>query len=163
MVVSDVLIEHASPNLVVGLWQNAVIQIFYGPITVAGLKRTDIVHRRVAASFEQTLSFSVTASQFHLPDAEARRVASQLIESRGTRLLVSAIVIEGGGMWATAARSAVTGMFLLGGGLKRNRSFSNIDEAANWSAPLVKPALDAAALAKAVQTVRTYDRANERP
>ncbi len=151
----SVPIEVANENLVCGTWQSALIYVFTGTVTLQTLTLIDAVHDRLAERFpRRTVAISISAANLKLPDAETRSFGQKLIAKRPADAVVSAVVLEGGGIWAAGARAAVSTMFLIARTERQNKVFSSFELAANWAAPLADPVMRADDLRQAIQLVR---------
>lgn len=67
-----------------------------------------------------------------LPTAEARRLVSQSMSRNSNGIACIAVVTEGSGFWASAMRSAITGIGLLANGGFALRSYRTLDDLTAW-------------------------------
>jgi hypothetical protein len=66
------------------------------------------------------------------PTPEAQQEFAGLYDERNSRLACMAIIVEGGGFWASRMRSMITGMRLASPGSIKLRVHENIDELLAW-------------------------------
>ncbi|MFV8752885.1 hypothetical protein ACNOYE_20255 [Nannocystaceae bacterium ST9] len=102
------------------------------------------------AKAPQTGLIMVLREGTKMPEMGARKAAAKMIEEVGDRFCGMHVVLRGSGFWASALRSAITGLALLIRKQQSARAYSEVREAAD---ELVKqiPSLDAAALTQAVE------------
>lgn len=63
-----------------------------------------------------------------MPDAPTRARAAEL-QKAATVSGIDVVVLTGGGLWSTAARAVLTGIYLVSGKLSENRVAVDVDEA----------------------------------
>jgi len=162
MIPTEVRLEDANEDFVCATYKNVIVYVFHTSVTIDVLKRISVIHNRLKMSFpKQTISVSISIPNTGLPDAETRKFSSEQIKRTRADEVVSAVLLEGSGMWAAGARALITGVFLVSGSLRRNRVFAQADLCAAWAVPLSLEALDVAELTKVIKTVRaTAPRAN---
>ncbi len=133
---------------------DTMIQVWSGPIPMEAIVATGESHRRIRASgFDKVCVFAVTEGGIELPSAEVRRASGELMRDNRPELGCNAVVVPAAGFWASAARSALTGIFLIGSGGVPTKVFSEIAPACAWHAAHAV-ATDPAALEAAVEELR---------
>jgi hypothetical protein len=85
-----------------------------------------------------------------MPEMGARKAAATMMEEVGERFQGMHVVLQGSGFWASALRSAITGLAMLIRNQQSARAYTNIREAADEVAKQI-PGLSAAALTEAVE------------
>lgn len=81
-------------------------------------------------------SVSLAVNRAPLPTYEARRAIHELTRRNEKNIVCAATLIEGTGFWASAIRSLVTSLHLVGRWSFELKTFSDIDTLAEWVAPV---------------------------
>lgn len=102
------------------------------------------------AAAPQTVLLMVLREGTKMPEMGARRAAAKMIEEIGERFRGMHVVLHGSGFWASALRSAITGLSMLMGNHSTARAYSTVREAAEEVAKQI-PGLSAAALTEALE------------
>ena len=98
-------------------FENITIVVWYGKPTVTAAEQLARVSQRRRAEFEQGISaVHMVQGTFEMPDAATRDTFVKLLRDGGGKLAVVCVVIRGGGFWASAMRSLVTGLRVLSRG-----------------------------------------------
>lgn len=131
----------------------------YGPvgvwITSLAVNVDDFTHLRgiydgPLAKAPQTALLMVLREGTKMPEMGARSAAAKMIEDIGDRFRGMHVVLQGSGFWASALRSAITGLAMLIRNQQSARAYTNIREAADEVAKQI-PGVSAAALTEAVE------------
>ena len=126
-------IVHQESCYVLGTWGNVAI-------TVWGTQGTGpLVDRHAGCLAELALrypggfsSLHITGRQAPLPTPEARAKLSEILEQYQHSLACVGVVLEGSGFWASAIRSFIVGLRLLGPRAVDLQVRASIAEVANW-------------------------------
>ena len=142
------------PRHCVAALGDTMIQVWSGPIPMEAITATGESHKRLIASgFSKVCVFAVTEGGIELPSGDVRRASGALMRQNRAELGCNSVVVPAAGFWASAARSALTGIFLIGSGSVPTKVFSDLGEACVWHATHTV-ATEAAELATAVETLR---------
>lgn len=125
-------VAHVSPELVLGSYSNVHISIYRATPSVELLKLDQRHHEALAATVGSTVVCTVSAFGIKLPDSDARDLASELVRKNARFVRAAATLTEGDGFWASAARSAVTAVFLLARQPYPSRVFADVMECGAW-------------------------------
>jgi hypothetical protein len=77
-------------------------------------------------------SVHMVNARVKLPDAETRDVLAQIMKNTGNALACAAVIVDGGGFWASALRSFVTGLRVLAPGTVDLHAYASIQEVLAW-------------------------------
>lgn len=129
-------------------------------ITGMAVNNEDFVHVRAVfdgalAKEPKTALLMVLKEGTKMPEMGARKAAAEMIEAIGERFAGMHVVLRGSGFWASALRSAITGLAMLVRRKQAALAYSTVREAADEIATLI-PGLSAVDLATAVE--RLVDR-----
>ncbi len=94
------------------------------------------------AKLPKTALLLVLREGTKMPEMGARKAAAKLIEDIGERFCGMHVVLRGSGFWASALRSAITGLAMLIRNKQSARAYSTVREAAD---ELVKQMTDLSA------------------
>ena len=98
-------------------FENITIVVWYGKPTLAAAQLLARVSQRRRAEFTNGISaVHLVQGVFEMPDAPTRDTFVKLLRDGGSKLAVVCVVIRGGGFWASAMRSLVTGLRVLSRG-----------------------------------------------
>jgi hypothetical protein len=116
-------------------WHNVTLCVWLATATLGGVTRLATLDAENAES----LPGGVTAihwleSGVGLPSAEVRASLRNTAEGHRNHLHCLGVVLNGGGFWASALRSALTGITLLSSRAIPTRFFSEANECAQWVA-----------------------------
>jgi len=131
-------------------------------ITGMAVNNEDFVHLKAIyagplAKVPQTALLMVLREGTKMPEMGARKTAASMIEAIGERFCGMHVVLRGSGFWASALRSAITGLAMLVPKKKDSaRAYSEIREAADELAKQI-PGLSAAALTEAVEQLMVQE------
>lgn len=126
---------HATDELHLVQVGNVHLSLYLTTPTVSLLDVDQRHHEALAKQVGGTVVLTVARHGLALPDDGARRRAAELVRHNATFVRRSASVIEGDGFWASAARSAVTAVFVFARQPYPSRVFGLVDEAAAWLQP----------------------------
>ena len=105
-----------------------------GPITSEFIREANAAGATLARRVRGTIgALDVVRSDAPLPDAALRAEAAQLARAAGDRVAAAANVVVGEGFTASAIRSVLTAMTVIGGGAPR-RTFAQPAPAVDWLA-----------------------------
>jgi hypothetical protein len=115
-------------------WQNLSFVVWLGPANIESVARLDQISLALRERYPQGVSgvHIVVSGQTQLPTAEARAALVRMTNDYGTWLCAIAVVIRGGGFWASAMRSVVTAMRVLGSRAFEMRIHGSIEEVVEW-------------------------------
>lgn len=102
------------------------------------------------AKVPQTGLLLVLREGTKMPEMGARKAAATLIDEVGERFCGMHVVLRGSGFWASALRSAITGLAMLIRNQQSARAYSDVRAAADELAKQI-PGLSATALTEAVE------------
>jgi hypothetical protein len=107
----------AGENYHVATWDRVLIEVLMEGVTIEALKARLDAHRKLYDKYpDRVLSLSVVPAGVNLPDSELRKESGRVVKMLAPRTQVIVVVLEGEGFWASAARSALTGIQLLAPG-----------------------------------------------
>jgi hypothetical protein len=129
-------IEYETAGCVFAIWKNVVIAIWATQATSELVAELSRIATYWADQREgQFSTVHVIRNGSPLPNGEARAALMALIEQFGHRLACVATQIEGAGFWASAMRSLLTSLRLIGGRTSyKARTFQTTQEIATWLA-----------------------------
>jgi hypothetical protein len=81
---------------------------------------------------ERVSSVHLVNSRVKLPDAETREMLAKIMRDSTTALACATVIIDGGGFWASALRSFVTGMRVLAPGSIDLHAHASVAEVMTW-------------------------------
>jgi hypothetical protein len=124
-------------------------------ITGMAVNNEDFMHVRAVfdgplAKAPKTALLMVLKEGTKMPEMGARKAAADMIEAIGDRFVGMHVVLRGSGFWASALRSAITGLAML---VRRKQSalaYSTVEEASKEIATLI-PDVSASELTSAVE------------
>jgi hypothetical protein len=126
-------IAHMDEHVAVG-FVGRVLIISYRLLTSLALRladeRASAYHKQIGGQSLCTISMLDVRMEF--PDQATRDLASELGRNAAVRQLALASVLFGSGFRASAARAASAGIMLLSRSRVPQRTFSTVEEAANW-------------------------------
>jgi hypothetical protein len=114
-------------------WRNMTIVVWSGQATgasVAQLDRVSVLCRKRDPHGHSVVHIVHEPTQ--LPSAEARAGLAQMMSDNADVLSAMAIVVGGSGFWATAMRSVVTAMRMVGSRAFELRINGSIQEVVDW-------------------------------
>lgn len=98
-------------------FENITIIVWHGKPTVAAAEELTRVSQRRRAEFPHGISaVHLVQVTFEMPDGPTRDTFVKLLRDGGGKLAVVCVVIRGGGFWASAMRSLLTGLRVLSRG-----------------------------------------------
>jgi hypothetical protein len=114
-------------------WQNMTIIAWCGQATGASVARLAQIsmHCRTRDSHGHSV-VHIVREPTQLPDFEARASLLRMMNENAGVLAAMAIVVGGSGFWATAMRSVVTAMRMVGSRAFELRINGTIQEASEW-------------------------------
>jgi hypothetical protein len=120
--------------------------------TVQSLEIISAAGQKHRAIHKPVVAITLVPLRVPLPDDAARKFSAKLMKDGSHETAASAIVLEGDGFWASAARAAVAGMYLLSGSNMAQKPFASIDDAVGWIAPMLS--VDPSALVAGLKDLR---------
>ena len=121
---------------VFGAWKGVFVAIWKVQATGAKVDRLEkAVARMTARNPGMRSNVHVVLGGSELPTPEARAGLAALMKRNKGDIACVATVIGGDGFWASALRSASTGIQLVAGSSIESRMFRTVDAAAAWLAP----------------------------
>lgn len=150
----DLQIHDRGPRHRVAALGDTMIQVWCGAIPMAAIVATGRSHQRIReAGHDKVAVLAFTEGGMELPSAAVRKASAELMKKNRPELACNSVVVPGGGSWASAARSALTGIFLVGSGGVPSRVFGDIPAAVTWHCGYAESTTPVA-LAPAVQRLR---------
>jgi hypothetical protein len=118
----------------VGLLGQLTVTVWFGrPDKAAALVLSRISDDCIARMHgEQGSSVHLVNARVKLPDADARDVLAQIMKNSGNAVACAAVVVDGGGFWASALRSFITGLRVLAPGTVDLHAYASIQEVLAW-------------------------------
>lgn len=113
-------------------------------------KQVRAVYEGPLAKAAKTGLLMVLKEGTKMPEMGARKAAADLIDELGERFCGMHVVLRGSGFWASALRSAITGLSMLVRRQQSVRAYSEVREAADELAKLI-PELSAVELSAAIE------------
>jgi hypothetical protein len=127
------VVHDAEPgSFLFGSYQNVVIAVWTGSANVSGVERLAKVAGPVRASIGRGSSVHLIVGSAGLPTEEARAGFVKLTQNSADLIACLGIVVAGTGFWASALRSAMTGMHSQRTGSFDYRLLGSIDELVEW-------------------------------
>jgi hypothetical protein len=147
--------------------ENITIIVWWGPASTLAVQRLHRITEQRRKQHPQGLSvIHIVKGDLVLPDQETRDAFVRLMRDSDTALAAVAVVIGGGGFWASALRSVITGMRVLARSAFEMRLHGNIDEVLKWlpdkHAKRTGVVIDKDRLRRALETAGTAARIDER-
>jgi hypothetical protein len=112
-------------------WQHTHIVVWYGAATGEAAERLGRMTGKPPAGTRRSDVHIITEGT-GLPHAEARSGFAQLMKDMREDIACLGVVIEGGGFWASAMRSAVTGLGMMAPKGLPFRALPSIDALIAW-------------------------------
>jgi hypothetical protein len=95
-------------------WENVAINLWSSPPTAEAVDvMSELTERSVSDCPGGIASIHWLAEGVGLPTAEARIGLGELVKRYPRHVICAAVLLPGGGFWASATRSALTGIMLL--------------------------------------------------
>lgn len=141
------------PSIAIGAFANVHLCDYRGELTLEALEAANQHHRNLMTRFPRTFVLGQARPNLPLPVSQVRQRAAVLIEENRTHVEGSALVVDGTGFWASAARSVMTASFAIARQPYPSKCFATGVEAGTWLATLpaghgLGPAQVASALAQ---------------
>jgi len=117
-------------GFVVATWDRVLLEAFSGGVTLESLRARAEAHRQLYDRHPgRVLSLTVARNGIRLPEAEVRSEAVRVMKQIGPKTEQIVVAVPGQGFWASAARSALTGMMLLAPKATRMQIVGGVEEA----------------------------------
>lgn len=114
-------------------WQNVTIFVWQDGATIEAVRRLAEVTEPVYATYPEGVSnVHVIDARVPLPDNAVRDELTALMRTRAEQRGCIGVVLDGGGFWASALRSLITGMRVLTPRSFELRIMSSSEEIARW-------------------------------
>ncbi len=149
---------YADDRIAIGAIGYVHVAFYRGTIDLPALQRDRAFHERLKAQHPKgTVVFTASKPNVGLPSSEVRKESVAMLKANRDRVYGTAVLVEGDGFWASAARSVATGVFQLAPPPYPVKIFARPDEAAAWIAGL-GPGIDGglALLREAIDEVRAH-------
>ena len=130
------VITYASRGCVMAHWRGIGIVAWATQATGAHARELAILAEEVGKTHTRGSNVSLVVNRAPLPTQEARRAIHELTLRYEKNIVCAATVIEGAGFWASAIRSLVTSLHLVGRWSFDLKTFSEIDTLSEWLAPI---------------------------
>jgi hypothetical protein len=116
-------------------WANVAINVWSSQPTLAAVQvLSELTERSLSACPDGIASVHWLDQGVALPTAEARVSLSELAKRYPKHVTCAAVMLQGSGFWASATRSALTGIMLLAPGTFSLRFFGELGELARFIA-----------------------------
>jgi hypothetical protein len=114
-------------------WQNIIFSFWPCQATGAAvIRHKKIFDALVEAHPEGISTIHIISDSASIPTSEARSLFVEIMKQHSKKIACVAIVLLGGGFWASALRAAVTGMRMLAPNTFPLHMYDNIEELKNW-------------------------------
>lgn len=149
-------------------WQNITMFVWQGRAGLQAVRRLAEVTDPIYAAYPEGVSnIHILTAGIPLPGNEVRDELGKLMRSRAHQRACIGFVLEGGGFWASALRSLITGMRVLAPRSFELRIGGSVEEVANWlPGPHFKKTgrhVDSESIRAAIEETRTASIALEPP
>lgn len=132
-----VVLDAQAGEHVFGAWKNVFVAVWKIQANGAKVERlSKAIVRMTARAPGLRSNVHVIVAGADLPTPEARAGFASLIKRNKDGIACMAMIVEGEGFWASAQRSATTGIQLEAGTSVESRLFRTVDAAATWLAPV---------------------------
>ena len=119
-------------------WRNVLMMHWHGPVTMDAVQATHPAHDAVYAEYPRGLGvFVIVSDSTPIPPTEVRQVSALIIRATAGEVLCQCTIIEGGGFWGSAARSAAAAINILSRPPNPTRVFGEVEEAVAWQTPFL--------------------------
>lgn len=117
-------------------WRNVTMSVWWLQATGPAVARMATFARATMRSHPEGMSnIHIIKEGAQLPDAEGRKGLMELMRYHERDIACAAVVVGGGGFWASALRGAVTGMWLAAATPIDMRLMGTYGEVATWLPP----------------------------
>jgi hypothetical protein len=123
------VVAKRTERLVIATWRNIVMWVGGGEASAAEIR---LLHKTLDHVPDKAALMLWLPDKAPLPDSEGRTAASRLFREGGPKITAFAVITEGGGFWASAVRSIVTGLNLAARSRFAFKSFDAIESATPW-------------------------------
>ena len=131
------LVARQGRNLV-GTWQNLVLAVYGDSPDAIPMRAIHASHLDLLQRFDKVGHLVLIHGMPRLPTPEARELATEF--NRQSRMSSIAVVLDGEGFWASAARGFLTAVFFFQRNTVPTQLFGTLDEALRWQAFVLGPA-----------------------
>jgi hypothetical protein len=125
------LIDDAPGTYRLYKWQHVHIVVWVGAASGEAARRLGRMTPKPPAGTRRS-DIHIVTSGIALPSADARAVFVELMREMQGDIACLAAVIEGGGFWASAMRSAVIGLAMMAPKVVPFRAFASLDDLTAW-------------------------------
>jgi hypothetical protein len=132
---SGLVISYAAPGCVIAHVRNMTFSAWDAAPTVEHVEAFMALARSLSATYPRNSNVTLVMRNTELPGADARASLEVLTAQFATAIHSVALVIDGGGFWASMIRSFLTGLHVLRGNGYRCKAFATPSEAAPWLLP----------------------------
>lgn len=119
-------------NLVLATWEDVVLWIGSGDASEAEIGHLHDALTAAVSSVNKTGLVLWLPHRAAAPDSAGRTRAARMFREVGPQLAAFAVITEGGGFWASAIRSIITGLSLATHHSFAFKAFSTMNAAAPW-------------------------------
>lgn len=130
------VITYAAPGCVMAHWRGISIVVWATQATAMHVHEMVKLTDEIGKTFSRGSNVSLAVNRAPLPTYEARRAIHELTRQHEKNIICTATLIEGTGFWASAVRSLVTSLHLVGRWSFELQTFSDIDSLSTWVAPI---------------------------
>lgn len=117
-------------------WRAISIVVWATQATAPHVQEMEKLSEEIGKTHQRGSHVSLVVNRAPLPTYEARRAIHALTRQYEKNTVCSATLIEGAGFWASAVRSLVTSLHMVGRWSFELRTFSEIDALSKWLAPI---------------------------
>jgi hypothetical protein len=126
----------AADGCVMAHWRGIGIVVWATQATALHAQEMAKLSEEIGKTHTRGSNVSLAVNRAPLPTYEARRALHELTLRYEKNIICSATLIEGTGFWASAVRSLVTSLHLVGRWSFDLKTFSDIDTLSEWLAPI---------------------------
>ena len=120
---------------VFGYWRNVVIEIWSARADAALMAEVERLLDTVTRTHPKVSIVVLTLNQVPLPSPEARAEMQRMTARFTKQTIVTSILLESSGFWASAVIAFVTSLQALQNKQMRVKTFSSLDELIAWTVP----------------------------
>ena len=121
-------------NIAVGAWGRVCLQSWLNRVELEDVR---FAFRHIAAQPREVkrATLAIGGLGVKMPDEQTRKASAELMAKLDPTLIASAVVVDGEGFFASAARGVIAGIFALSRSRVPQRAFRSVQEATAWLAP----------------------------
>ncbi|HKU38024.1 MAG TPA: hypothetical protein VJR89_07755 [Polyangiales bacterium] len=129
---SELVISYAAPACVIGHVRNMTFSAWDTAPTVEHVEAFMALAASLTVTYPKSSNVTLVLRNTELPGTDAKAALEVLTAQYARSIHSVALVIEGGGFWASMIRSFLTGLHLLRGNGYRCKAFGTPSETTDW-------------------------------